>query len=427
MSNFVFVIDSDRTPLKPTHPAKARKLLDAGLAAVYRRYPFTIILSRKIEDVNPNKLSLKIDPGAKTTGISLLSNNLVIWAAELTHRGEQIKLRLQDRRAVRRNRRSRKTRYRKPRFLNKARSPGWLPPSLDHRVLTTITWTKRLIKFCPIGSIAQELVKFDTQKLVDPEISGVQYQQGTLYQYEVRQYLLEKFNLTCVYCGKTNVLLEVEHIVPRSRGGNNRVSNLCIACVPCNQAKSNQDIKDFLAEKPSLLKKILAQAKVPLKDAAAVNSTRWKLFNSLKQIGLPVTTGTGGQTKFNRTQQGLAKTHWLDSACVGETPQLKVLTNQPLLITCKGHCNRQVIQMDKYGFPRKGYKPKQKVLNWNTGDIVSVIAGKNAGLRNIRIKTVRSKGNFEVRRPDKTIASVSRNHIIPVHRKDGYSYSFAEL
>ena len=80
--------------------------------------------------------------------------------------------------------------------------------------------------------------------------------------------------------------LEVEHIVPKSRGGSNKVSNLCIACVPCNQAKSNLDIKQFLAEKPSVLKRVLAQAKEPLKDAAAVNSTRWKLFNTLKELGL---------------------------------------------------------------------------------------------------------------------------------------------
>ena len=375
----------------------------------------------------PLSYQLKIDPGSKTTGLAILQDNLVIWAAELTHRGEQIKADLETRRAVRRSRRQRKTRYRKPRFLNRKRPDGWLAPSLEHRVLTTMTWVKRLIKFCPIDSIATELVRFDPQKLVDPEISGTEYQKGTLYQYEVREYLLEKFNRTCVYCGAKETPLEVEHIVPKSKGGSNKVSNLTLACVPCNRAKSNQDIKDFLSGKPSLLKRILAQAKAPLKDAAAVNSTRWKLFNSLKETGLPVTTGTGGQTKFNRTQQGLPKTHWLDSACVAQTPQLKILTNKPLLITCKGHCNRQVIQMDKYGFPRKGYKPKQKVPNWNTGDIVSVIAGKNAALRNVRIKTVRSKGNFDVRRPDKTVASVSRNHIVPIHRQDGYSYSFAKL
>ena len=424
MSNFVFVIDSDKKPLTPTHAAKARKLLDAGKAAVYRCYPFTIILKRKIKSSNTNKLQLKIDPGSKTTGITVLNNNLVVWAAELTHRGQQIKHRLDDRRAVRRSRRNRKTRYRKPRFLNRKRPDGWLPPSLEHRVLTTMTWVNRLTKYCPIGLIAVELVRFDTQQMQNSEISGTEYQQGTLYQYEVREYLLEKWNRTCAYCGAKNVQLEVEHIVPKSKGGSNRESNLAIACGPCNQAKSNRDIKDFLSDQPSLLKQILTQAKAPLKDATAVNSTRWKLFNTLNSTGFSIITGTGGQTKFNRTQQHLSKTHWLDAACVGDTPKLKILTNQPLLIECKGNGSRQVIQMDKYGFPRSGYKPKGKIPNWKTGDIVSVVAGKHSGLKNLRIKTVRFKGNFDLKKPDKTVISVSRNHIISIHKNDGYSYSF---
>ena len=424
MSNFVFVIDSDKKPLTPTHPAKARKLLDTGKAAVYRCYPFTIILKRKIKSSNTNKLQLKIDPGSKTTGITVLNNNLVVWAAELTHRGQQIKQRLDDRRAVRRSRRNRKTRYRKPRFLNRKRPDGWLPPSLEHRVLTTMTWVNRLTKYCPIGLIAVELVRFDTQQMQNSEISGTEYQQGTLYQYEVREYLLEKWNRTCAYCGAKNVQLEVEHIVPKSKGGSNRESNLAIACVPCNQAKSNLDIKDFLSDQPSLLKQILTQAKAPLKDATAVNSTRWKLFNTLNSTGFSIITGTGGQTKFNPTQQHLSKTHWLDAACVGDTPKLKILTNQPLLIECKGNGSRQVIQMDKYGFPRSGYKPKGKIPNWKTGDIVSVVAGKHSGLKNLRIKTVRFKGNFDLKKPDKTVISVSRNHIISIHKNDGYSYSF---
>ena len=123
-----------------------------------------------------------------------------------------------------------------------------------------MTWVNRLIKLCPINSIAMELVKFDCHKMQNPEISNKEYQQGTLYQYEVREYLLEKFNRTCAYCGAKDVPLEVEHTLPKSKGGSNRVSNLAIACVPCNQAKSNLDIQEFLADKPSILKRVLIQA-----------------------------------------------------------------------------------------------------------------------------------------------------------------------
>ena len=423
-ANYVFVIDKDKTPLTPTHPGKARKLLNEGRAAVFRLFPFTIILKRKVSDVKKEaKFQLKIDPGSKKTGLAIVKNNLVLWAGELTHRSEQIKLRLDKRRIIRRSRRNRKTRYRKARFLNRKRCQGWLAPSLMSRVHNIITWVKRLCKVCPMTELSQELVRFDTQALQNPEISGTEYQQGELFGYEVREYLLEKWGRKCAYCNAKNVPLEVEHIKPKSKGGSNRVSNLTIACHSCNQEKGNRSIEEFLSFKPSLIMSILGQTKKSLADSAAVNSTRWKLYEELKKI-LPTSVGSGGLTKYNRTRQKLSKTHWLDAACVGKTPNLKVLTNQPLLISAKGNCNRLVIQMDKFGFPRQGYKPKQKVPNWKTGDIVNVIAGKQVGLRNVRLKTVRRKGSFDIKLLNKKLVSVSRNQIKTVHKSDGYSYSY---
>ncbi len=433
MSNFVFVLDTNKQPLEPCSPKIAKKLLKAGKAAVFRQYPFTIILKKAVDKRELLPCQLKLDPGSVTTGIAILQDNKLIWAAELTYRGQQIKDDLESRRSLRRGRRGRKTRYRQPRFLNRTRNKGWLAPSLEHRVLTTMTWVDKLIKLCFIKSIAMELVRFDTQKINNPEISGTEYQQGTLYQYEVRQYLLEKFNHTCAYCGVKDVPLEVEHIKPRSKGGSNRVSNLCIACVPCNQAKSNQNIKDFLANKPSLLKRITARAKAPLKDAAAVNSTRWKLFNCLKSTGLPVTTATGGQTKFNRTQQKLAKTHWLDAACVGDTPQIEIATNQPLLIKCCGHGKRQTIQVDSYGFPRlnkAGNKVRKSALikqvkGFQTGDIVKAVVTKGKKIGSYLGKVaVRSSGSFNIKTVTQTVQGISYKYCKQVHRKDGYVYGF---
>jgi len=423
-TNHVIVLDTDKKPLSPCSPGIARSLLKAGKAAVFKQYPFTIILKKKVEP-EKEEYQLKLDPGSKTTGIALLKDNKLVWAAELTHRGQQIKNDLESRRSLRRGRRGRKIRYRQPRFLNRTRPKGWLAPSLEHRVLTTLTWVKRLIKVCPITEIAMELVRFDTQKLNNPEVSGVEYQQGTLYQYEVREYLLEKFNRTCVYCGAKNTPLEVEHIHPRSKGGINRVSNLTIACVPCNQAKSNLDIREFLASKPNILKRILAQAKTPLKDAAAVNSNRWKLLNNLKETGLPVTTGTGGKTKFNRTQQGLGKCHYLDAACVGDTPTLEVLTLQPLLIQCTGHGNRQMCGTNKYGFPTR-YRTNQKIhKGFQTGDIVKAVVtkGKKIGCYLGRV-LVRASGRFDISTNAGRVAGISHKYCFHIHKKDGYQYSF---
>ncbi|MBE9145785.1 HNH endonuclease [Planktothrix mougeotii LEGE 06226] len=252
MSNYVFVIDAKDQPLSPCHPSVARKLLKQEKATVFRKYPFTIILKKTVENSQIESIELKLDPGSKATGIALVQGDKVIWGAELTHRGQGIKASLESRRLLRRSRRNRQTRYRQPRFLNRKRSEGWLAPSLQHRVETTLTWVKKMLRFAPICSITQELVRFDLQKLENPEISAIEYQQGELQGYEVREYLLQKWQRKCAYCGRENVPLQIEHIQPKTKGGSNRISNLCLACEKCNLKKGTQDIEKFLAQKPDI-------------------------------------------------------------------------------------------------------------------------------------------------------------------------------
>ena len=424
MSNYAFVLNIDRQPLNPIHPAAARKLLAQSKAAIFRQFPFTIILKEQVtQDAQP--LEVKIDPGSKVTGLAILCGSKLIWAAELTHRGATIKATLLSRRQLRQGRRSRKTRYRPARFLNRTRAKGWLAPSLQHRVDTTLTWIGKLMRFAPIQSIAQELVRFDMQQMLNPEISNLEYQQGTLAGYECREYLLEKWNRKCSYCGVENVRLQIEHIVPRAKSGSNRISNLCLACDSCNKKKGTLDIEIFLAKKPEILKRIMSQAKRPLNDAAAVNSTRWALFNALQGTNLPVTTGTGGQTKFNRVRLELEKRHYLDAACVGEVSDLEVLTNRPLLIKCQGHGTRQACRTDKFGFPNR-YVPRFKFINgFQTGDIVKAIVtkGKKIGIYIGRI-AVRSSGSFNISTNAGLVQGISHKYCRVVHAKDGYNYSF---
>ena len=422
----VFVLDKNRKPLDPTHPAKARKLLKLGRAKVLRRYPFTIIMKDlEVENCVTHDHQLKIDPGAKTTGFAIVQGDRVIWGAELTHRGFQIREALTSRRQLRRSRRSRKTRYRQPRFLNRKKPKGWLAPSLMSRIHNILTWINKLIKFCPVTGISQELVRFDTQKMLNPEISGIQYQQGTLYGYELREYLLEKWDRTCAYCGAKNTRLEIEHIKPRSKGGTNRVSNLAIACHNCNQAKGNQEIEQFLSRKPSILKRILSQAKKPLTDAAAVNATRCKLYEELKLTGFPVEVGSGGLTKYNRCRQNLPKTHWLDAANVGKVSTLYIEDYQPLLITAKGHGTRQICRTDKFGFPRLHCSRKKIHLGFQTGDIVKAVVtkGKKIGTYVGRVAT-RKTGSFDITTPKGKVSGISYKYCQAIHRKDGYSYQF---
>jgi 5-methylcytosine-specific restriction endonuclease McrA len=424
MSNYAFVLNINREPLNPIHPAAARKLLAQSKAAIFRKFPFTIILKEQSnQEVQP--LEIKIDPGSRCTGLAILCGSKLIWAAELTHRGATIKAALLSRLQLRRGRRARKTRYRPARFLNRTRRKGWLAPSLQHRVDTTLTWVRKLIRLAPIQSIAQELVRFDMQKMVNPEISSMEYQQGTLAGYETREYLLEKWGRKCSYCEIENVQLQIEHIVPRAKSGGDRISNLCLACDSCNKKKGTLDIEIFLAKKPDVLKRILSQAKRPLKDATAVNSTRLALLNDLKSTSLPVVTGTGGQTKFNRVRLGLEKRHYLDAACVGEVNNLKVLTNRPLLIKCQGHGSRQACRTDKFGFPSR-YVPRFKFVNgFQTGDIVKAIvtSGKKIGTYIGRV-AIRSSGSFNLSTKNGLVQGLSHKYCRIVHAKDGYNYSF---
>ncbi len=425
MSNFVFVVDTEKRPLAPIHPGLARQLLRQKNAAIYRKFPFTLILKESRFVPTRSDLKIKIDPGSKTTGFAILNGIKVIWAAELTYRGQAIKDALLSRRQLRRGRRNRHTRHRQTRFLNRTRPQGWLAPSLQHRVLTTLTIVRKLIRFSPISSIVQELVRFDLQQLENPEISGVEYQQGKLAGYEVREYLLNKWDRKCAYCNVKNVPLQIEHIHPKARGGSNRISNLCLACDSCNLKKGTQDIEQFLAKKPDVLKRIQTQAKRPLKDAAAVNSTRWALFNRLKETGLRVSTGSGGQTKFNRTRLGLPKSHWLDAASVGQVEELDILTSQPLLIKATGHGTRQMCGTDKFGFPTRHKSRMQIHKGFQTGDIVSalVTTGKKVGSYMGRV-LCRASGSFDIATKIGRVAGISYKYCKPLHKKDGYSYGF---
>ena len=340
----VSVLDTEKRVLEPCHPAVARRLLKAGKVAVFKRYPFTIILKREVADVKTTEYQLCIDPGSKVTGLAIVdADRNIVFAAELEHRGVAIKKNIETRAGFRRGRRTRNLRYREPRWANRKRDApifeggqwtmrrvargegikgygdgkGWVPPSLMSRVFNIHTWVNRLCKIYPITTLAFEHVKFDMQLMDNPETSGVEYQQGTLHGYEVREYLLEKHARKCAYCDKKDVPLEIEHIIPKARGGSNRISNLTLACQPCNTTKGK--LLPTEIEDSALRKKVEAsakKAKQSLKHAASINSIRWKIAETLRGTGIPIIYGTGGKTKFHRTQSGLPKTHHFDAACV---------------------------------------------------------------------------------------------------------------
>lgn len=323
---------------------------------------------------------------------------------------------------MRRNRRSRNTRYRQPGLPNQKKPLCWLAPSLLHRVQTVETWVNRLLKYVPICCIYIEQVKFDMQKIMNPEVSGVLYQQGELQGYRVREYLLEKWKRQCAYCSQKDVPLQVEHIEPKAKGGSDRVSNLCLSCAKCNQKKGMRSVQEFLKNKPELLKQILTQRQSPLKDAAAVNSTRKRIVGMLDTKNLPVIEGEGCQTKMNRIISGLPKEHYLDAASVGDCT-LKVVSrlSKPISALCKGQGGRQKAALNKYGYPIR-HNPLKPIKGWSSGDIAIRTDTGEFGRVNPRSQS----NSFNFTPLVGKAVSVHMDKLRRVHRKDGYMYTFRQ-
>ncbi|MBV8315218.1 MAG: RRXRR domain-containing protein [Planctomycetaceae bacterium] len=434
----VFVIDKRKKPLMPCSEKRARQLLERRRAVVHRLYPFTIRLKDRIGgDVQP--VRIKLDPGSTVTGLAVVrehdAGQHVLCLAEITHRGHTVAKGMKSRSAYRRRRRTANLRYREPRFDNRRRPDGWLTPSMRSRIGNILTWVARLRRVCPVAALSQERVKFDLQQMEDPEISGAEYQQGTLAGYELREYLLEKWGRTCAYCGEKDVPLQIEHIHPKSKGGSDRVSNLVLACEPCNRRKGNRPVEVFLKdtiqdpdEAAKVLAKILKQAKAPLKDVAAVNATRWELFRRLQATGLPVETGSGGRTKWNRIRLDIPKSHALDAACVGDVEAVSGWQIPVLKIEAKGRGQYQRTNVTDCGFPRgEPFLSRKMVRGFRTGDIVKAVVttGTKIGTYLGRV-AVRKTGDFKVKTANGPVDHLSWKACTVQQRADGYAYSLGE-
>ena len=373
--NYVPVLDVVGRPLMPTRPSRARRLIRQGRAEKRWVKGIFTIQMRDVNTDNDNTVvdgvDLNIDPGASATGLAVTSETPEGRHAhaliELRHRGQRVKNKLDRRRSQRRNRRSR-LRNRKPRFDNRTRPKGWLPPSLVSRLANTLTWVNRLSALYPIRHIRVETAVFDTQIMQNAEISGKAYQHGTLHEWQLRSYVFHRDGRKCAYCGSTKKdRYELDHIVPKTRGGADRVSNLVVACRECNAQKSNTSVAIFLADKPARLAAIRRIQRSPLSGAAHLNIILPKLLRRLEATGFSVSGHDSYTTSFTRRRLGLSKTHAGDALCLRQPHSLGPLPHHTLVIQATGHGDRQMIRPpDKHGNPRgRGYRayctlPKQR-------------------------------------------------------------------
>jgi 5-methylcytosine-specific restriction endonuclease McrA len=313
----VYVLHQDGTPLMPTKPAKARHLLRAGKAVVANTEPFTIQLTAP-SGKRTQPITVGVDLGAKTIGVAAVGNDRVLYQGEVTLRTD-VHRRMETRAMYRRTRRSRKLRYRSPRFSNRAasRCKGRLPPSIRSRSDTTIKAVRRVARFLPVSTIVVETANFDTQAMRNEKrLPNWAYQRGPLYGEEnIKMYVRARDRYICVYCGERfPTRLEVDHVVPRSRGGPTTPDNLVASCHDCNQRKGNQTAAEF--GYPNIQKKV----RRTLAAAAHTQAGKTATIEGLGEIA-PVELTYGYVTKIDRQNLGLPKTHYYDAvaiACKGQ-------------------------------------------------------------------------------------------------------------
>lgn len=450
----IIALDKNKRPLGFLTERRCRILMERKRAVLYRVFPTVVILmdvdARTIQDLPSYRI--KIDPGSKYTGIAIIrkDTNELIYAMQIEHRGDAVRAGLLKRKMSRRNRRSRETGYRRAKWGNRclsdrdkrsydsSRKDGWLPPSIRSVADNVLSWVRRLSRWVNLTDCSLEAVRFDTQLMEDPDIEGEEYQHGTLFGYEIREYLLEKFGHTCQYCGgeSGDPVLEWEHIHPKSRGGSNRVKNAVLSCSSCNRDKDNRTLEEWMEQirtrisrekgkrrglddrRIELIQKVIdgKPKGSPLRYAAWVSSSRRYLERHLFQIFGEVECSSGGRTKYNRTRLGYPKDHHYDALCVGTVPEkgFHDRTNGYYLYAkAAGRGTRLRGALNKCGvIITKWTSRKKELFGFQTGDIVVAEVPhktpkpyKYEG-RFVGRVMVRASGSFDIKTTDGNLATV---------------------
>ena len=289
----------------PCTQRKARILLKQGKAKIIGYKPFTIQLCYATGEAK-QEVTIGVDEGARHIGIAIISQNKVLAKGEVELRQDVHSL-LTTRAMYRRNRRSRKTRYRKPRFLNRKRKEGWLPPSIEGKLNANFFWIDKFCSLVPNPILHIEVGKFDIAKMINPEIQGVDYQHGQTYgYYDVRYFVFARDEYTCQVCKKKNKVLHTHHIVYRSEGGTDRADNLITVCTDCHTSE---------AHKPGgiLYRWMKEHKKVKqYKEPPFMNTLRIRTFRRYPEAEITY----GSETSPRRKELGLEKTHHNDAIAI---------------------------------------------------------------------------------------------------------------
>ena len=344
----VYVISKDGQPLMPTERyGWVYRALKSGKAKVVRRCPFTIQLQYETATNITQPICLGVDAGSKHIGLSATTEEKVLYEADVELRNDIVNL-LATRRENRRARRNRKTRYRKARFDNRKKPEGWLAPSVRQKVECHLKVVSDVHKILPITKIRVEVASFDIQKIKNPSISGVEYQQGEQEDsWNVREYVLFRDGHTCQCCkGKSkDKLLNVHHIESRKTGGD-APNNLITLCETCHKAYHQGKI-----QLPKTIKRGAS-----FRDATFMGIMRWVFYNKLKEQYSDVLLTFGYLTKYIRIQNNLPKAHHIDARCISGNPS--AVSDDIVYFQKKVRCHNR--QLHRATILKGGYRKRNQ-------------------------------------------------------------------
>ena len=353
VSVIVYVKNIKGQPLMPTTPRKAKMFLKQDKAKVVSCKPFTIQLNYATGE-SKQKITLGIDSGYKEIGFSVITKSKEFLSGELTLRTDVSK-KLTKRRMYRRNRRN-KLWYRKARFLNRVKSKhkGWLPPSIQHKIDTHIRLIEKIKKLLPITKTIIEVAKFDTQKLQNIDIEGVEYQQGQMKDYDnLREFILQRDNYTCQICNKKEGIFDIHHIIQRKDSGSNRPDNLVCVHIKCHKDYHKGKIKHNFTKPKSF------------KQTPIMNNIRKYVVDKLS-----CDYTYGYITKRKRKELSLDKTHYNDAFVIaGGNNQIR----SNIIRTKVIRRNNRQLQQNRKGMKLAIRKQRYKI---QSGDIISYQGNK---------------------------------------------------
>ena len=388
---YIYVLAKDRTPLMPTeHAGKVRRMLRDGRAVIAGHTPFTVRLTYDTPHyVQP--LTAGMDAGTTLVGISVSTERREYYAAETELRTDIVE-KLSTRREARRSRRSKRSvRYRAPRFDNRRRPEGWLPPSIRQKVESHVTLLEGVTKILPVAQVVIETAQFDMQKIKNPDIAGTEYQDGEQMGFwNVREYILWRDRHECQCChGKSkDPVLNIHHIDSRKTGGD-APNNLVTLCETCHDAYHKGNVKLDLK-----------RGFQSLRDEAVMNTMRWEVLRQAERaLDVPVTQTYGYVTKHTRIRAGLEKSHVTDALCIAGHPHAQRCDETLMFKQIRRH-NRKVMKSNMLsGGRRKRNQAAREIHGFRRYDIVRYEG------QACYVNSLRTRGTFSLRSFDGKVIS----------------------